>query len=77
MNIERLWLRIPESWRKEITSLLHTFFSVFFLQILVQLSTTGGVPTSKDALVAIVVAAVRSAWKIVFDVILNRAKSTK
>ena len=61
-----LWLRVPQLWRDEIVSGLHTFIGAFVFQFAFQVHTmlvTGQLPTSRDALVAVGVAITRSATK--------------
>ena len=60
------WLQIPIDWRKEITSIWHTFLTVFILQISIQIKA-GQIPMTHDALVSLVTAASRSAIKAVWE----------
>lgn len=60
------WEAIPLDWRKEITSIWHTFLTVFMLQISIQIKA-GQIPMTHDAILALVTAASRSAIKAVWE----------
>lgn len=65
-RILNLWLELPEAWRIEATSIWHTFAGVFAFQLMLQVDPIiqgGHVALTKEALVSIAVAVVRSATK--------------
>lgn len=64
--LKSLWLKIPLEWKKEATSFLHTFVASLVLTIAMQIEK-GDIPMSKDALLALGLAAIRSAWKVAFN----------
>lgn len=64
--LKSLWSKVPLGWKQEITSFLHTFIASLALTIALQLQADV-IPASKDALVALAVAALRSALKAAFN----------
>ena len=64
------WLRVPESWRREIVSITQTFLGVFLLEIGANIFVQTP-PTSKEALVAILAAALRSGVKAAWIGFIN------
>lgn len=65
-RITGLWYEIPETWRVELASAVHTFVGAFLFQVAFQLHpilAAGQLPTTKEALIALGLAVTRSAWK--------------
>lgn len=61
-----IWQEIPQTWRDEIISVTHTFVGAFGFELAFQvqpLLASGNLPTGRDALVALGIAATRSAFK--------------
>jgi len=65
--IKEWWTKIPYEWRKEITSFSHTFIGTFIVVVGTDLSN---IAWSRDALIALAVSALRSAWKAAFNKII-------
>lgn len=68
-KLQELWLKVPAKWRTEATSISHTFVAAFATQIMFEIGTNGDIPASKEALIALIAAAIRSAWKAIFLII--------
>lgn len=65
-RVSASWHEIPESWRIELASAVHTFVGAFLFQVAFQLHpilAAGQLPTTKEALIALGLAVTRSAWK--------------
>lgn len=61
-----LWFDIPQGWRDEFVSAVHTFIGAFVFQVGFQLQpllAAGQLPTGRDALIAFGIAVTRSATK--------------
>jgi hypothetical protein len=61
--IKALWIKIPEWWRLEIKSAVHTFVSAFILTVGIELWSHHAEPVTVNIVVAVVAAALRSGWK--------------
>ena len=64
--LKTLWSKVPEAWRKEATSFAHTFIGTLVVTVGFQINA-GQISWTKEALVALAVAALRSAWKAAFN----------
>ncbi len=67
-----LWEGFPPTWRTELLSAFHTFVATFVGTILFSLQVTGEVSWTKEALVALLIAAIRAGFKAVSVYILSR-----
>ena len=69
MSIKQLWLKIPEKVRKEIHSFVQTFLTVAFLEMSIAIEK--GIPMADHAaLIALLVAIARTAFKSAYNSIL-------
>ena len=59
-KLQELWARLPLKLRKELVSFLHTFLGVFVSLVL---SGIADAPWTKEAVIALLIAALRSAIK--------------
>lgn len=59
------WLGLPETWRTELMSAFHTFVPAFLGVLAVSFQTTGDVSWTRDAVIAVLLAALRAGFKAV------------
>lgn len=77
--LQTLWAKIPAKWQLEIASAWHTFITAAILELGVEFTanqsaiTTGDI--TKDALLAIGAAVIRSGVKAVFQMAYDSAKA--
>lgn len=67
--VKAKWSALPEATRKEVVSFLHTFVATMAVSISTQLQTD--MPLTKDALLALAVAASRSALKAAIATVIK------
>lgn len=71
-RVEELWFYVPETWRKEIMSAIHTFLAVFAGTLLLSLQSTGDVSWTNEILLGLFVSALRAGVKAVSLAVLSR-----
>ena len=58
-----LWAKIPVAWKKELMSAFHTFVPAFLGALYFSFQATGSVEWTKEALLAVLLAALRAGFK--------------
>lgn len=71
-RVAELWFYVPETYRKEIMSAIHTFIPAFVGSLIISFQVTGEVSWTRDAIIAIIFAAARAGFKSVSVYILSR-----
>ena len=64
-RIKELWTGLPATWRTELMSAFHTFIPAFVGALLISFEVTGGVSWTKEAILAVLLAAFRAGFKAV------------
>lgn len=71
-RLQKLWDDVPYSWRVEIVSVIHTFVPAFIGALAISFEVTGDFSWTKEAVLAAVLAAGRSAFKATWIAIVRR-----
>lgn len=78
MSIATLWAKVPEKWRLEVKSFGHTVAASLIVELSLQIGMHQELldPTmlSKQLLLSVLLACVRSAWKAGLTFIITRQK---
>lgn len=72
-RVKELWLGLPETWRTELASAFHTFVPAFAGAILMSPMIVGTVSWTRDALLALVLSAIRAGFKAISVWFFSRA----
>jgi hypothetical protein len=70
--VQKQWDSVPKSWKVELVSIVQTFIPAFIGALAISIELTGGVVWTKDALLAILLAAARSGFKAVWLLIVKQ-----
>jgi len=71
-RLQQLWDDVPYGWRVEIVSVIHTFVPAFIGALAISFEVTGDFSWTKEAFLAVVLAAGRSAFKATWIVVVKK-----